>query len=275
MKKVILISGCTSGIGKSLAQKMANEGHSVYAGARNVSDLDGLNKNIRAVTLDVNNPQDIINVMALIEKHHRHLDILVNNAGYGAMGPLIEVPMSQVQAQFATNVFAPLNMAQQALPLLRKNKGLVVNIGSSAGIFTVPFSGVYCASKAAMHALSEVLRMELAPFNVRVMTVYPGAIASAFGDNAAAKLKDTLAKNSLYTQVMSAVEKRARISSNSPTTPEMFANKLMSLMLSKRPPFNVGIGHGSRAMPWAKKLLPTRLREFLMARAYLLNNLSA
>ncbi|MEH6344791.1 MAG: SDR family NAD(P)-dependent oxidoreductase [Bermanella sp.] len=275
MKKVVLISGCTSGIGKSLAQKMANEGHSVYAGARNVSDLDGLDKNIRAVTLDVNNPQDIINVMALIEKHHRRLDILVNNAGYGAMGPLIEVPISQVQAQFATNVFAPLNMAQQALPLLRKNKGLVVNIGSSAGIFTVPFSGVYCASKAAMHALSEVLRMEIAPFNVRVMTVYPGAIASAFGDNAAAKLKDTLAKNSLYTQVMSAVEKRARVSSNSPTTPEMFANKLMSLMLSKRPPFNVGIGHGSRAMPWAKKLLPTRLREFLMARAYLLNNLSA
>lgn len=275
MKKTVLISGCTSGIGKSLAQKMAVQGHHVYAGARNIADLAGLAENITPVKLDVNNPQDIINAMALIKKDQGHLDILVNNAGYGAMGPLVEVPISQVQAQFETNVFAPLKMAQLALPLLRKNKGLIVNVGSSAGIFTVPFSGVYCASKAAIHALSEVLRMEVAPFNVRVMTVYPGAIASAFGDNAAAKLKDTLAENSLYSSVMPAVEKRARVSSNSPTTPEMFANKLMSLMLSKRPPFNVGIGHGSRAMPWAKKLLPTKLREFLMAKAYLLNSLKA
>ncbi len=275
MKKVVLISGCTSGIGKSLAQKMAAQGHYVYAGARNIADLAGLAENITPVKLDVNNSQDIINAMALIKKDHDHLDILVNNAGYGAMGPLIEVPIIQVQAQFETNVFAPLNMAQLALPLLRKNKGLVVNVGSSAGIFTVPFSGVYCASKAAIHALSEVLRMEVAPFKVRVMTVYPGAIASAFGDNAAAKLKDTLAKNSLYTSVMSAVEKRARISSNSPTTPEMFADKLISLMLRKNPPFNAGIGHGSRAMPWAKKLLPTKLREFLMAKSYLLNSLKA
>jgi len=275
MKKTVLISGCTSGIGKSLAQKMAAQGHHVYAGARNIADLAGLAENITPVKLDVNNSQDIINAMSLIKKDHDHLDILVNNAGYGAMGPLIEVPISQVQAQFETNVFAPLNMAQLALPLLRKNKGLIVNVGSSAGIFTVPFSGVYCASKAAIHALSEVLRMEVAPFKVRVMTVYPGAIASAFGDNAAAKLKDTLAENSLYSSVMPAVEKRARVSSNSPTTPEMFANKLMSLMLSKRPPFNVGIGHGSRAMPWAKKLLPTKLREYLMAKAYLLNSLKA
>ena len=275
MKKTVLISGCTSGIGKSLAQKMAAQGHHVYAGARNIADLAGLAENITPVKLDVNNSQDIINAMSLIKKDHDHLDILVNNAGYGAMGPLVEVPISQVKAQFETNVFAPLNMAQLALPLLRKNKGLIVNVGSSAGIFTVPFSGVYCASKAAIHALSEVLRMEVAPFKVRVMTVYPGAIASAFGDNAAAKLKDTLAENSLYSSVMPAVEKRARVSSNSPTTPEMFANKLMSLMLSKRPPFNVGIGHGSRAMPWAKKLLPTKLREYLMAKAYLLNSLKA
>jgi len=275
MKKVVLISGCTSGIGKSLAIKMAKQGHTVYAGARNIADLKGLGLNITALKLDVNNPQDIMDTMAHIEKKSGQLDILVNNAGYGAMGPLVEVPMGQVQAQFATNVFAPLNMAQQALPLLRKTKGLIVNIGSSAGIFTVPFSGVYCASKAAVHALSEVLRMELAPFKVRVMTVYPGAIASAFGDNAAAKLKDTLADHSLYTSVMSAVEKRARVSSNSPTSPEMFANKLASLMLSKRPPFNAAIGHGSRAMPWAKKILPTRLREFLMAKAYLLNSLKA
>jgi len=79
----------------------------------------------------------------------------------------------------------------------------------------------------------------------------------------------------LYGSVISAVEKRARVSSNSPTTPQMFADKLISLMLSKRPPFNAAIGHGSRSMALAKKILPTRLREFLMAKAYLLNSLNA
>ncbi len=276
MKKIVLISGCSSGIGKSLAMKMASQGHTVFAGARNISDLKGMGSDIVPVKLDVNNEEDVKNVMTCIEKRCGHLDILINNAGYGAMGPLAEVPISQVQAQFSTNVFAPLSMAQQALPILRKSKqSLIVNIGSSAGIFTIPFSGVYGASKAAIHALSEVLRMELAPFNVRVMTVYPGGVASAFGDTAAKKLKDTLLKNSLYTPALPAIEKRARISSNSPTTPEMFSETLIKAMLKSKPPADIRIGHGSFIMNIAKKVLPTKLREFLMRRAYQINGLSS
>jgi short-subunit dehydrogenase len=290
MKKTVLISGCSSGIGKSLAEMMAGEGHTVFAGARKISDLKGMASNIIPVQLDVNNENDIINVMKTITKQCGHLDILVNNAGYGAMGPLAEVPVSQVQAQFSTNVFAPLFMAQQALPLLRKNrvrknrvrnkdvrknKGLIVNIGSSAGIFTVPFSGVYGASKAAVHAMSEVLRMELAPFDVHVMNVYPGGVASKFGDTAAKKLEDTLVANSLYKPALPAIEKRARVSSNSPTTPEMFSKKLLTAMLSRKPPSDIRIGHGSSLMNLAKRVLPTKLREFLMRKAYQLNGLSS
>ena len=285
MKKIVLISGCSSGIGKSLAEMMADEGHTVFAGARKLSDLKDMADNIIPVQLDVNNESDIDQVMAIIKKRCGHLDILVNNAGYGAMGPLAEVPASQVQAQFSTNVFAPLIMAQKALPLLReksagkerltKNNGLIVNIGSSAGIFTVPFSGVYGASKAAIHAISEVLRMELAPFNVHVMNVYPGGVASKFGDTAAKKLKDTLIANSLYKPALPAIEKRARISSNSPTTPDIFSKKLMAAMLDRHPPSDIRIGHGSSLMNIAKRILPTKLRELLMRKAYLLNALSS
>lgn len=285
MKKIVLISGCSSGIGKSLAEMMADEGHTVFAGARKLSDLKDMADNIIPVQLDVNNESDIDQVMAIIKKRCGHLDILVNNAGYGAMGPLAEVPASQVQAQFSTNVFAPLLMAQKALPLLReksagkerltKNNGLIVNIGSSAGIFTVPFSGVYGASKAAIHAISEVLRMELAPFNVHVMNVYPGGVASKFGDTAAKKLKDTLIANSLYKPALPAIEKRARISSNSPTTPDIFSKKLMAAMLDRHPPSDIRIGHGSSLMNIAKRILPTKLRELLMRKAYLLNALSS
>jgi len=274
MKKTVLISGCSSGIGKSLAKMMASQGHLVFAGARKLSDLNDIGENIIPVQLDVNNESDINHVMASIEEQCGHLDILVNNAGYGAMGPLAEVPVSQVLAQFTTNVFSPLLMAQKALPLLRKNSGLIVNIGSAAGVFTLPFSGVYGASKAAIHAMSEVLRMELAPFNVHVMNVYPGGVASKFGDTAARKLEDTLIKNSLYKPALPAIEKRARISSNSPTTPDIFSKKLIAAMLSPKPPSEIRIGHGSSLMNIAKRILPTRLREFLMRKVYLLNGLS-
>lgn len=276
MKKIVLISGCSSGIGKSLAQKMASQGHTVFAGARKISDLNGIGDNIIPVTLDVNNEENIKAVMATIDNQCGKLDILVNNAGYGAMGPLVEVPISQVQTQFSTNVFAPLAMSQQALAVLRKSKkAIIVNIGSSAGIFTVPFSGVYGASKAAIHALSEVLRMELAPFNIHVMTVYPGGVASNFGDTAAEKLKETLVSNSLYKPALPAIEKRARISSNSPTTPEMFSDELIKAMLKGKPPSDIRIGHGSVLMNVAKKVLPTKLREFLMRKAYQLNGLAS
>ncbi len=276
MKKIVLISGCSSGIGQSLAKRMAAQGHTVFAGARKITDLNGIGENIIPVKLDVNNENDIKTVMSTIENQCGRLDILVNNAGYGAMGPLAEVPISQVQAQFSTNVFAPLAMAQKALPILKKsNRAIIVNIGSSAGIFTIPFSGVYGASKAAIHALSEVLRMELAPFNVHVMTVYPGGVASKFGDTAAEKLKDTLVADSLYTPALPAIEKRARISSNSPTTPEMFSDELIKAMLKGKPPSDIRIGHGSTMMNIAKKVLPTKLREFLMRKAYQLNGLAS
>ena len=280
MKKVILISGCSSGIGRSLAIALGQLGHIVYAGARREEDLSALGSLVTPVKLDVNNDADVIDVMNKIEAEQGRLDILINNAGYGAMGPLAEVPIAQVKNQFETNVFAPLNMVQKALSLLQNANGstqktpaIVVNIGSSAGLFTLPFSGVYGASKAAIHALSDVLRMEMAAFNIHVMTVYPGGVASTFGDTASDKLKETLVANSLYRKVLPAIEKRARISSNSPTTPDMFAQALIKAMLSEKPPAECRIGQGSRILPIAKKLLPTKLRELILRRAYQLTQL--
>jgi len=280
MKKTILISGCSSGIGRSLALALGRMGHTVYAGARKIADVENMGMNVIPVTLDVNDETHIQEVMAKINLEQGSLDILINNAGYGAMGPLAEVPIAQVKSQFETNVFAPLAMAQAALPLLREKSklhqnsaGLVVNIGSSAGLFTLPFSGVYGASKAAIHALSDVFRMEMASLNVHVMTVYPGGVASTFGDTASAKLKDTLIKNSLYSPILPAIEKRARISSSSPTTPDMFAARLIKAMLSDRPPAECRIGQGSQLLPWAKKLLPTKLRELILRKAYQLTHL--
>jgi len=274
-QKVFLVTGCSTGIGAALAARLAQEGHVVYAGARSADrvQVDDAAR-IRPLTLDVGNDAHVAAALHTIAAEHGRLDGLVNNAGFGAMGPLVEMPLEQVRAQFDTNVFAPLNLVQQSIGLLRESKnGLVVNIGSVTGVFSVPFSGAYNSSKAAIHVLSDVLRMELAHCNVHVMTVYPGGVASEFGSNASARLKDTLAPESAYQAAAGHIEKRAAVSSTSSTTPQMFAQRLADAMLQSAPPDKLLIGQGARRLRALRTILPDRARESLLRRVYGLNKL--
>jgi len=275
-RRVILISGCSSGIGRALAVNLSGQGHTVYAGVRAIESLDAIKSDcLIPVKLDINQSKDVSAVLDFMEGRETRIDILINNAGYGAMGPLIEMPAQELRAQFETNVFSPLAVTQACLPLLQKSDmAQVVNIGSSAGIMPVPFSGAYCASKAAFHTLTEVLRMELHPFGIHCMSVFPGGVSSDFGDNANNKLGDTLKGNSLYKKVVKAIEARAKVSSSSSTTPEMFADELVAALEKRTPVCNKRIGQGSRLMPLMKLLLPTRLREHLLRKMYHLNTLS-
>lgn len=273
---VFLITGCSTGIGKSLAILLASKGHIVYAGARNAGALAAIaSENLRPVTLDVNSKDHRDAVIEQIGREQGRIDVVINNAGYGAMGPIVEVPLEQIQRQFETNVYAPVALTQKALPLLEQStRAIVVNIGSAAGVFTVPFSGVYNSSKAALHAISDVMRMELAAFGIHVMTVYPGGVASSFGENAAGKLAETLLSDSRYHSATAAIEKRARHSSGSSTTPNMFAERLTKAIFEANPPASVSIGQGSRVMRVLDVLLPEKLREYLMRRAYGLHQIA-
>jgi short-subunit dehydrogenase len=275
--KVFLITGCSSGIGKTLAKKLSDLGHVVYAGVRVADSLsDVASATLLPIAVDVNDAQAVDSAIERITQEQGRLDGLINNAGYGAMGPLTEVPVAQVRKQYETNVFAPLALVQKSLPLLQKSpRSMVVNIGSATGYFSVPFSGAYNSSKAALHSLSDVLRMELAHCDVHVMTVYPGGVSSSFGDNAALSLADTLAPNSQYLAASGAIEKRARVSSNSPTTPEIFAEQLIVAMFKTRPPARISIGHGSKFMRILAAILPNSLREYAMRRAFGLTRMPA
>lgn len=273
--KVVLITGCSTGIGRALAIELSRLGHMVFAGARNISTLDDeRSPSLIPLTLDINNDEHLDNAANRIQAEFGRLDILVNNAGYGAMGPLIEMSMVQIRNQFETNVFSQLFMAQQMLPLLQVgNKPLIINIGSAAGITPIPFSGAYCASKSAMHSLSDVLRMELQPLGIHCMTVYPGGVASEFGANASNKLSDTLIENSLYKDIVSAIESRATLSSNSPTTPQSFAQELVNTIFRSSPKANKRIGYGSNILPFMKWFIPTRVREKILQKKYYLNKM--
>ncbi|WP_237062817.1 MULTISPECIES: SDR family oxidoreductase [Microbulbifer] len=274
--RVALITGCSSGIGRELALALHRRGTIVIATARRPESLQELaDMGIATEALDVNSQADINRVVHALKAAYGRLDILINNAGYGQMGPLIELDTRALENQFRTNVFAPMALIRACAPLMRSaRRGLICNIGSVSGVLPTPFSGAYCASKAALHTLSDVLRLELKPFGIRVMTVQPGAIASEFGRHAEVSLRGLLAPDSWYKRQEDAVRARAQESQHNATLAREMARQLVKELLRKRPRRLVRIGNRSRMLPWMARWLPRRLRDRILARRFQLTRTS-
>lgn len=273
--KTVLITGCSSGIGRALCEKYLSKGFHVYASARNLRSLDDLEKHpqLTKLSLDVNDSSSIHNAIAAIKQDNVNLDVLINNAGYAAMGPLVDMPIDDLRAQFETNVFAPMELTKICLPLLTTQKqAQVVNIGSVSGIATTPFSGAYCATKAALHSLSDAQRMELAPFGIDVITVQPGAIESKFGDNSLANVLSRITPESLYAPLKEAIKARATASQDNPTPAAEFADSLVKQLLNNPKPV-IRIGNGSTALPLLKRWLPALLLDKVLSKKFNLSSL--
>ncbi len=254
---VALITGCSSGIGRALADAFQAAGYCVWAGARKADDLAALSAaGFTAVQLDVNDGQALGQLAERLKAEAGGLDVLINNAGYGAMGPLLDGGVEALRRQFETNVFAIVGVTRACFPLLRKNQGLVVNIGSVSGVLVTPFAGAYCASKAAVQALSDALRMELAPFAIEVMEVQPGAIASSFGSNASAQAEQLLDEASPWWPIRDGIRARANASQDRPTPTNEFAHDLLAAVQKRRRPHLLRLGNGSRALPLLAALVP-------------------
>ena len=270
---IAVITGCSSGIGRALAKRYQKAGYSVWACARKSHDVAALNaEGFVGVELDVNNAEHIAALANALQAQSAPVNVLINNAGYGAMGPLLDEGASGMQKQFATNVFSLVALTQALFPRLRASKGLVINIGSISSVFVTPFAGAYCASKAAVHAMSDALRMELAPFDIRVMEVQPGAIASSFGNNAAQSAEEVINPNSPWWPLRTAIMARANASQQNPTSAEKFADTLFTAAHRPKPPRMIRIGNGSTALPLMAKLLPQGLFEKKMRQRFGLNN---
>ncbi len=259
---VALITGCSSGIGRALADAFKAAGYEVWASARKAEDVAGLAAlGFTAVQLDVNDGPALEQLSERINQQTGGLHVLINNAGYGAMGPLLDGGVPAMQRQFETNVFAIVGVTRAMFPVLRRGKGIVVNIGSVSGVLVTPFAGAYCASKAAVHALSDALRMELAPFHVRVMEVQPGAIESSFAKNAGHEAEQLISEQSPWFPLREGIRARAKASQGNPTPASEFAAELLKAVQQGKPPRLIRLGNGSRALPLMAALLPKGLLQ--------------
>lgn len=261
----VLITGCSSGIGRALADAFKSAGFNVWASARREADVASLAAaGFNAVLLDVNDSAALQRLAEQLDE----LDVLINNAGYGAMGPLLDGGTDAMQRQFETNVFSIVGVTQALFPALRRSKGLVVNIGSVSGVLVTPFAGAYCASKAAVHALSDALRMELAPFAIRVLEVQPGAINTSFAKNAGAQAELLINEKSPWWPLREGIRARSQASQGNPTSAEQFAAQVLKAVQQPTPPRMLRAGNGSRALPLMAALLPKGLLEKVLKKRF-------
>ena len=177
MSKVVLITGGSSGIGKSIGEFLHHKGFVVYGTSRNPEQLK---KSIfPMLTLDVRNVESIQAAVSKIITTSGRLDIVINNAGVGITGPLEEIPTKEIKNNFETNFFGPIEVMKAVLPQMRLQKsGLIINITSIAGYMGLPYRSVYSASKGALELITEALRMEVKPFGINITNVAPGDFAT-------------------------------------------------------------------------------------------------
>lgn len=177
MSKVILITGGSSGIGKSIGEFLTQKGYTVYGTSRNPDKVK--ETTFPLLTLDVRDVNSIQHAVAILLEKEGRLDVLINNAGVGITGPLEEIPTVEIKNNFDTNFFGPIEMMKAVLPQMREQKsGLIMNITSIAGYMGLPYRSVYSASKGALELITEALRMEVKAFGIEITNVAPGDFAT-------------------------------------------------------------------------------------------------
>ena len=203
-QKAVLVTGASSGSGRVIAETLAERGYFVYAGARKQADMDELNaiENIQAVRLDVTIQSEIDAAVATVKEQGRGLYGLVNNAGVAVLGPLIEIPESDVEFVMDVNVFGPYRVTKAFAPLIIESKGRITTTGSIAGILSSQFYGPYSMSKHAMEAFTDSLAVEMEKFGVKVSIIEPGGFNSKIGPKVFQRIKNNefSIEDSLYKQ---------------------------------------------------------------------------
>ena len=245
-KKVWFITGCTSGFGSILCKQLLERGESVVATARKPELLDELKKlsqkpdQLLTLKLDVTNNEDIkLAVNHAIEKFGR-IDVLINNAGFGHVGALEEITENDIRRSFDTNVFGLIEVTRAVLPTMHNQQsGYILNLSSVAGIAAIPGAGIYAATKFAVEGLSEALAAEIAPFNIKLTLIEPGAFRTQFANGS---LKTAIPMKE-YDGILDNTRKLYQtIGGNQPGDPDKAARIMIELVDHPTPPLRLVLG---------------------------------
>ncbi|AGB16862.1 short-chain alcohol dehydrogenase [Halovivax ruber XH-70] len=261
-KQSVLITGCSSGIGRATALAFLDEDWTVVASARDPTDIADLaDAGCETITLDVTDPDQVTSVIERTVEETGAIDCLVNNAGYAQMGPLEDVQADDLQSQFDVNVFGPHRLTRAALPHMRaQGAGRIVNVSSIIGRISVAGSGAYAASKHAMEAMSDALRVEVEPFDVDVVLIEPGPVETAFADRVDEELPESRTPD--YDAIYDLFEDTQLIGGSGPlaSAPEDVADVIVHAATCSEPPARYPVGPVAHYGSYAR-FLPDRLRD--------------
>lgn len=264
----ILLTGCSSGIGRAAAERLGRSGRLVYATARRLDAIAELEAaGCRLLQLDVTDEESMSAAVQAVTAAHGRVGALVNNAGYGEYGAIEEVPMDRVRRQFETNVFGLARMCQLVLPGMRAaGSGRIVNVSSMGGRLVFPGGGYYHATKYAVEAISDALRYELRPFGIAVSIVEPGPIRTEFGAVAAHTLGESADSTGPYSAFTDAADAAMAnvYTGRLAGRPEDVAAAIDKAVTSRRPRTRYVVTAAARGLIAARGLLPDRAWDGLL-----------
>ncbi len=265
-RKVVLITGGSSGIGKAIALFLVNHGFTVYGTTRSLKkhqDFEGF----ELLELDVRDAATIKQAVTTILEKEGQLDVLINNAGVGITGPLEETPSKEIKNTFDVNVKGPVEVIQAVLPQMRKQKhGLIINITSIAGYMGLPFRGIYSASKSALGIITEALRLETKKFGIHITNLAPGDFATNIAAGRYhAPLLDNSAYNKTYGQALQQIDEGVDHGED----PIIVAKKVLKIISTKSPKVHYKVGSFMQRFSIVlKAILPDKIYEKLLSNHY-------
>lgn len=265
MSKVVLITGGSSGIGKSMGEFLTEKGYIVYGTSRNPENYPDSKFSI--LPLDVKDIKTIQKTVVTIIDKEGKLDVVINNAGAGITGPIEEIPNSEIIGNFETNFFGPINVIKAVLPQMRtQQSGLIINVTSIAGYMGLPYRGIYSASKGALELVTEAFRMELKDFNIQMTNVAPGDFATniAAGRYHAPLLEDSPYKKP-YGNTLDLMNTHVDCGSN----PNIMAKAVFEIINTKTPKTHYKVGAFMQKFSIVlKRILPDKMYEKLLLNHY-------
>ena len=265
MSKVVLITGASSGIGKSIGEYLTQNGLTVFGTSRNPQNYS--DSKFPLMALDVTKIDTISGCIKTVIDVKGRIDVVINNAGAGITGPIEEIPNEEIKRNFETNLFGPINVIKAVLPQMRKqNSGLIINVTSIAGFMGLPYRGIYSASKGALELITEAFRMEIKDFNIQMTNVAPGDFATNI---AAGRYHAPVLDGSPYKKKYGSVLKAIDEDVNKGNNPIVVAEMVFKVIKTNKPKIHYKAGAFMQKFSIVlKRLLPDKVYERMLLNHY-------